>query len=391
MLSRKTNIKRLLGFGLASALLVSSLAQNSTYAEGPSSYFDANAAACVVENYNSTTGSSVTSIESVDFSKVTTLDCANRNITRLRGITLFPNLTELNLSGNTSLAVDQMDFSQNTKLTSLYLYNAGNYYSLNLSHNPELSYLSLRPVSGHTPTVTFSSGISKLAEDKYGFDLSQFKWYDGRAYYLGNGDEYPYELDETTNQLIFTDRNKIPYSAPFTTSYGGAFYVSSRSGYLNYAIYFNGDEEVATHNPIYLNNNCEESEDGYYHCNNAIFAGDTFDSEAIVRDTLAKIFNLDSYELSKVEIVPPTANVDLEIDTETVKKGTALPDANFTLRFYFDQPSTPATPNTGLFTNEDGSLKVANLLLSLASLSVAAFLLIFLSRRLITRTTARRF
>ena len=69
------------------------------------------------------------------------------------------------------------------------------------------------------------------------------------------------------------------------------------------------------------------------------------DTEEIKNGTLAKIFNLSKYRLSKVEIIPPSANVELSVDTDTVKKGKALADANFTIRFYFDLAKDSSSTN----------------------------------------------
>lgn len=404
----KTKLKGFAAAGLALSSTIGLAVAPNTFAEGSSSFFDANAAQCVVDSYNATSGLSVTTIEEVDLNSVTALNCANRNITHFRGIVLFPNLTWIDLTNNTNLAVDYMDFSQNTKLKFVSLYNAGNYYSLDLSNSPDIESLYIRPINGAMPTITLAKGVKKLDDGSYGFDLNDYKWWSNiRSHedylYKVEIDEsaYPYTLDWDTNKLVFADKTKIPYSVATATPYGD-YYIRTRTGYMNYRLFFEGDEEIETHNPITINNNCE-ARDGYgynggiyYYCNNTVYEGDEIDTNAIRTNYLDKIFNLANYELSKVEIVPPTANVELSIDTDIQKKGIILGDANFTLDFHFaiksnDAPSTPSTPDTGLFTKDDGSANVENILLSLACLSVIAFLVLGISHRLSLKSRTRKF
>ena len=381
---------------LAAALGASNLSSQNTFAEGSSSFFDANAAQCVVDSYNATTGSSVTTIEQVDFDSVTALNCANRNITHFRGIVLFKNLERLDLTNNTSLATEFMDFSQNTKLKTLSVYNAGNYWELDLSHNPDLEYLSVRPSNGTVPTIKFANGVENLGNDEHGIDLSNYKWWKNESGYNVsiNNTDYPYTLNREANKLIFA--HNVPYSVEFTTPYGH-FRVGMLYGWVDYRIFFEGDEDLATHNPVSVNNNCEPVESGdrtYYYCNSQIYYGDEIDTDKIQTEVLNKIFNVSDYELSKIEIVPPTANIELSTDTDLVKKGIALNEATFTIDFHYALKSSsnaPKTPDTGFFTKSDGSVNLEHILLFLGCIASGITVSLFVLNRILKKRSILRF
>ena len=209
---------------------------------------------------------------------------------------------------------------------------------------------------------------------------------------------YPYTYDEANGYIYFKDRTKIPYYIYFTTNYGN-YYVDTRSGNVGYRVFLNGDEDVETHNPISVNNNCEkvtydyyDEERVYYNCHYEVYENEVIDTNEYLETVLKKIFNLEKYNLSSVEIVPPSASVELLKDTETYKKIKILPSASFNLDFHFDLKTESAkTPNTGFFTNEDGSANVSNILLSLAGISVSAFVLLYLGNRFVKKSKAKRF
>ena len=390
----------ILGGAILSSAFLSGITLNS-FAEGSSSYFDENAKQCVIDSYNATNGTSITEIEDVDFDKVTALNCANRNIVNFRGIVLFKNLLTLDLNNNSNLSVYQLEFAQNTKLRSLSIANISGLYSLDLSNNPDIRYIA----SGGYLGLTLSTGVEKLnngEEYAYGIDLNNYQWYsqpqmNGR--FTINEEMYPYQYDEETGIILFKDRNKIPYSVTFHTNYGD-YNVSTRRGSMNYRIFLSGDADIEAHNPVDIYNNCKEltyttndgSEGKYYACDNSVYSGDTFDTDEIVDNTLTKMFNLSEYELSSVEVVPPTAKVELETDEERHKSGTILADASFTLDFHFNLKKAEAkTPNTGFFSNEDGTLKTENIFLSVAGISILGFMIISISHRVMKRAKAKRF
>ncbi len=219
-------------------------------------------------------------------------------------------------------------------------------------------------------------------EYAYGMDISVLKFINPIDITDTTDQDYPSIYDSTAKTITY--EKAIPnYVYIATNSY--TFYINSRGGYMKYAIYLNGDEEVETHNPLFVNNNCEKTSEDYYICDDAIYYGDTIDTEDIVENILAKIFNLADYTLTSVKIVPPTANLNLTTDTDTVKKGTALADAGFTLEFYFDLDEDVKTPDTGFFTaNNKGLIAgISTITLSMASI------IVYLSHYLVNRQKAK--
>ena len=374
----KMSLPGVFGIGFASVLLVSGSLVGSSYAEGASSYFDLNTQACIIENYNAEQGTSVTDIKDVEFDKITTLNCSNRGMTNFHGLVLLRNLENLDISYNNSLY--GLDFSQNTKLKTINVKGMSTNW-FDFEDNLDLETI----ISDRTLYLTTSAYAEKTDEygdDEYAIDLSDLKF-----------------LNPGTAQVVsFATKDDIPSNITVTFD-GYAHQISTRGGWANYAVYLNGDTEVETHNPIYVNNNCEKTPDDYYQCNNAVYYGDVIDTDAIIDDTLSKIFKLDGYKLTKVGIVPPTANVELETDTDTSKKGIVLANSNFTLEFYFDiasgdnpeTPTTPTTPDTGFFTGEDGGVSAANVLIVLAGISVVGFVGSYVYHRISRRRKVRRF
>lgn len=337
----------------------------NTFAEGASSFFDLNAQACIIENYNSETSSSVASIGDVNFSEITSLSCSNRNITNFRGITLFPNLENLDISYNSNLQVWNMDFSQNTKLKEINVKGVTTSY-YDFSNNPDLETIT----TDRSLTLKTIAYVERTDDVEYEFDTSR---------------EYPYLMDtsvlrfvELPGVLHYSSIDDIPYT--ISETFGGYTHqIETRGGWMRYAVYLDGDEEIETHNPFYVNNNCEEVEDGYYSCNNSIYYGDTIDTDDIINNTLTKIFSLSEYTLSKVEVVPPTANLELTTDTDTVKRGIALADSNFTLEFYFDlqEAEEVKVPDTGAFTADNKGLIIGA---SVATITATGLIVAYLTR-----------
>ncbi|MBQ2660517.1 hypothetical protein IJF93_00335 [Candidatus Saccharibacteria bacterium] len=348
----------------------------NTFAEGSSSYFDAAGKNCIIDNYNAEFSTSVTSIEEVDFTKVTTLNCSNRGIVYFRGITLFPNLEKFDVSYNPSLRIWDMDFSQNTKLKEINVKGISNTY-YDFSNNPNLETIGTDH-SLYLKTIAYAEKIDKELNGtnfQYGIDLSVLKFLDSSS----------------THEVWFPDKSSVDNTVSILSG-GYTHQVDTRGGWVSYAIFLNGDTEVETHNPIYLNSNCDKNEYGYYSCNDSIYHGDIIDTDDIIANTLSKIFNLSKYELSKVEIVPPTANLELTTDTDTVKKGIALADANFTLEFNFElasdtdsssssSSSTASTPETGTFTADGKGLVAGVSAVSLAVIAMVAYALRYVSKR----------
>lgn len=385
----KTKTKNLLPGFLSGLLLSTSLIpaaiNTNSYAEGASSFFDWNAQQCIIDNYNSLPLTGVSRIEDVNFEKITTLNCNNRDITNIRGLTLMPNLEELYIHTNPELR--SLDLSNNKKLRVLDIEKT-RIYDLDISNNPELeTFYGSATYYGDKPVKTIAYvEKSDRSGFKYKMDLSKLKFWDDDLYVTD--DDYETEYDPETKTVYFKD--EVPgYSMKTSEEYR----IRTRIGYMRYEIFLEGDEEVETHNPFYVNHDCEKRTNEYgswYSCDNSVYAGEELDTDKIIDDTLKKIFNLDDYELSEVKIVPPTANIELTKDEDTLKQGKILPEADFVLEFHFELKK-PKAPDTGFFTNRDGSVNVSNVLLALAGLSISAFAIIFLAHRLSKKAKAKRF
>ena len=319
---------------------------SGVYAEGTSSFFDLNAEACIIENYNLENSTSITSLDDEEFdrTKLTVLNCPNKELTNLRGITQFPNLIELDVSGNSKLNLAEMDFSQNEKLEIINV-SGVNSDSMDLSNNPEIKSITI----DHDMTVKTPAYVERMSKEKeytYGMDLSGLKFLDEIEFDLEKK-EYPYEYDEENKTITF--KTNIPYSVPVKMGEYDLD-IEVRSGFMSYALELKDGEEVEVKDSTAIvDSNCDKIE-GTYHCTNVVYTGDTFDSSAVIKDFLEKAFDLKGYILSEVNIVPPTANVKLTTDEKTVKKGEILPDAMFSIQFVYEK-ETIAPPDTGAFTD----------------------------------------
>ena len=137
-----------------------------------------------------------------------------------------------------------------------------------------------------------------------------------------------------------------------------------------------------------------------------LYIGQEFDTEKyilepersgiiIAKEKGAELIKTEVAAFNDTAIMNKPQTVPLEIfttSTELRKKGViASSDTNqLKITYYFKTPA-PKTPNTGFFTNEDGSLNVSNTLLSLAGVSILAFTVLYLRNRISRRKEARRF
>ena len=318
-----------------------------------SSYFDSNAQACIVENYNAENSTSITSIEDIDPTKITTLDCSGRDISNFKGVTILTNLKTLNVSNNPRLVTYGSNFLTPASLETINVSNTNTFFDF--SHSPSLETITTDRTL-YLTTIAYAEKTEDYGDDEYAIDLSELKFLDSSS----------------AHAVSFRTKNDVPGSVSITSG-GYTHQVSTRGGWASYAIYLNGNTEVETHNPIYINNNCEEDSEGYYNCNNAVYYGDIIDTDAITEDILSKVFNLSGYTLSKVEIIPPTANIKLTTNEDAVKKGMVLADANFTLKFYFDLGDL-GTPDTGAFTTGSTTVVASTAAVAVVAISVVAYL-----------------
>ena len=81
-------------------------------------------------------GSDVLTVE--EQRKVETIEVEGKNISSLRGIEAFPNLTELKCGNN---SIQKLDLRQNPKLKTLKC-NKNQLTQLDLSKNPDIDYLN---------------------------------------------------------------------------------------------------------------------------------------------------------------------------------------------------------------------------------------------------------
>lgn len=353
-----------------SPILSASAFNNS--ADG-SSYFDINAQQCIVEQYNTANpGANITSIEQIDTSKVTTLDCHNRNISNFRGVVMLTKLKDLNLSGNANLALGD-SFLVPDSLETLNISGVKS-NGLNISQNTNLKTLVANQ-DLYLTTSTYIEKLSDKSEYSYGMNLSGLKFLNSAAP-VSNQTDYPAKYDSSTK--IITYKDAIPNYVPVKIgSY--TYYISSRGGSMQSIIYFNNGDDAASQGPIGVQDDCEENKDGSVVCNNAVYYGDTIDTEAF-----AKAFDLSGYTLSKVEIIPPKKFVDLTVNEDTVKKGIVLADANITIKYYFDL-SDLNVPDTGAFTGT-GTTVVAT---TAAAAIVLAGAAMYISRHATKRQKAK--
>ena len=335
-----------------------------------SSYFDINAQRCVVEGYNAENGTSITNIEQIDPEKLTTLDCSNRNISNFKGIMMLTKLESLNLSGNTKLNTDGQNFLVPASLKTLNISGVNSTY-LDISNNVNLETLTVdRDV--YLKTSAYIEKFNNEDEYAYGMNLSALKFLNS-AVPTTTQTGYPAKYNSNTKTIAY--QNNIPSVVPVKKG-AHTYNILSRGGYMQSVLYFNDDKEDPQIQLV--QENCKEggdSENLYYVCDNMVYYGDTIDTEILI-----KKYNLTDYVLSKVEIVPPKANIKLDTDEETVKKGIALADANFTVKYYLD-PNDLATPNTGVFTTEGATIVATTATLGIILTSLGLYVSQYVSKR----------
>ena len=352
---------------------------SGVYAEGTSSFFDLNAEACIIENYNLENSTSITSLEDEEFdrTKLTILNCPDMELTNLSGITQFPNLVELNVSGNSKLNLAEMDFSQNEKLEAINVAGVNSDF-IDLSANPEVRDITVDH-DMTVKTITYVERMGKEKEYTYGMDLSGLKFLDEIKFDLEEK-EYPYEYDEENKVITF--KTNIPYSVPVMVG-EYALDIEARSGIMLYSLELKGGEEVEVLDSELVDSSCKEVEEAYY-CSSVVYYGDTFDSSVIAKNFIEKAFDLSGYILNEVNIVPPSANVKLSTDEKTVKKGEVLADAVFDIVFVYDK-KTIDPPDTGAFT-DDGQTVVA---VTAAAGVVVLLIACYISSEVIKRAKAK--
>ncbi len=382
----KNKTKPLFGAILTGALALGGLSTN-TFAEGSSSYFDANAAQCVVDSYNTEHSTSITTIEQVDFSAVTMLTCRNRSITNIRGLVLMPNLIGLDLSGNNNLST--IDLSQNTELLYLYLSDT-NIKRLDISNNPDI-------ISFNPPSLMASGGlvtsayIEKNDDEVYGYkmDLSGLKFWRDENYTETERSDYQYY--DSMAKTVYGKEETI-YSHSPVVSYKGAD-INPRGGQQRDYIMIQDAEESNSYS--YFSD--------YFGPFTYVYKGDELDTNDEIEkfmDFQNKDYTLrfsdvyENYKLSKIVLNDVAGDFTLLTDEETHKTGIHGTEASVNVYYYFDlktDEDTPTAPNTGFFTNEDGGVNLANIAALFAGISVIAFLSLGITFRIRKHHKASRF
>lgn len=134
------------GFILLSVLSIGRVGAQTTTDEALKSYFsDANFRSCVLEEYNQVHATNAITDPSIGISQLDYLDCSNKNITSLSGISLMQSLTSLYLYGNN---IQSVDLTENKQLMVLSL-SDNSIASIDLSKNINLEtlYLAVNPIS----------------------------------------------------------------------------------------------------------------------------------------------------------------------------------------------------------------------------------------------------
>lgn len=392
---KKQKICGVLGLGLAVASLVpGAIINDNANAEGPSSFLDIDATEqCLIDSYNADTGKSATDIEDIvkDAKSLKNFSCPNAGMRDFRGITMFSNLETVDISGNPNLKISEMDFSQNPKLKTINLtgsYNSGNADNriifFNFSNNPALESII---ASSNINIVSVAYGeVNDGEEYQYKIDYSKLKFIDGIV--INEEDEiYPAKHDEDNHAIYF--KNNVPSS--IIAKKGDTQYTLSTRGYnVQNLIYFEGADELESHGEILLAENCKkietESGSSHYACINQAFSGDKLNTDEYIENTLKPIFNLEKFELSGIEIVPPTANLALETNTDTSKVGVykASNDMYSNLNFKYHFSPNIDVPDTGRNTKEQSGAEalLKNITIVTASLASIAAATIFAIRSL---------
>lgn len=423
--------------GILSGLLLSASAIPATitpnsYAEGASSYFDLNAQQCVIDMYNADSGSSATSIEEVDFDAITGIECPNQNITNFRGVVLMKNLLVLDLSGNSISSIDlsqnkelywldlndtdiaAIDLSGNNALRSVYLENnsqlrdvilpenAQLLTGIYLLNNPNLHYLDI-PDLGWLDDLEIdtnnmylrTSAFAKVENGEIKMDLSELHFLDAIKPRITSSWTYvPQDWLEYNPETKIVTYNRNGSSPMFDyVLFDYAIAGKTSRVFIDTKGTAIGLVPIIDNEKVYHPQAIDDKK----------FYGETIDSDDyldLMDERLKDLaeggyadFDYANLVLTKVTLSDEFSETELEIITDEDLRQVARinsADGNVVIKYYYETKS-PKTPDTGFFTNEDGSVNVSNVLLSLAGLSISAFVIIFLAHRISKKSSARRF
>ena len=345
-----------------------------TYAEGASSYFDWAAQECIIENYNSEFSKSVTEMEKVELAKITTLDCASRGIANFRGITLLTSLESLDISGNTKLDLGWLDFSQNTKLKEINVSGIPGQNYINFVDNLALESI----ITDRSLTIVSPAYLAKLTDAKeyaYGMDLSKLKIFTkSTATPVVDEAKYPANFDKETKVISY--KSAIP-SAVVLNFGKYDINLDTRPNYIIKATIKMMDED---NTDKYKEINIDQSSI------DTLYYGDTIDTDQIfakIKELYKEKYDFSKYTLAKVDINMPNKDKALKFSTNKDESKKAIINAageQISLVYRLDLP-TVKTPDTGVFTSENGTLIATASLATITTIGILAFVGNYIAKR----------
>lgn len=370
------NKKSILAVGAitCSALLTPALSA-VTHAEGPSSYFDWAAQECIIENYNSEFSKSVTEIDKVELNKIKTLNCADRDIANFRGVTLLTSLESLDISGNTKLNLEGLDFSQNTKLKSINVSGMPKQNYINLVNNDALETI----ITDRNLIIASPAYLAKLSDAKeyaYGMDLSKLKLFTSStdAEPVTDDAKYPAKFDEKTK--IISYKGEIPSAVGL--DFGDyTIGLDTRPNILSKVTLKMMDKDnTDKYKEIDLDQNFVGN----------LYYGDAIDTDQIfakIKELYKEKYDFSKYTLAKVDINMPNKDKVLKFSANKDESKKAIINAageQISLVYQLDLPSTK-TPDTGVFTSENGTLVATASLATIATIGILAFVGNYVAKR----------
>lgn len=346
---------------------------NFAFAEGYSSYFDDAAAACIVENYNSETSSSVTSIEDVDFSKITTLNCSNKGIGRIRSLALMPNLVSVDISGNTEM-MSAIDISENSSLES---FDASGIKNLSVygGSNEKLETLKVNDAI----LIGFAFGKKNPESDdtdqkKNIVDVTALKFLSTQPWKLTEDKNYSWLTNTSEEKVIEFDLSDESTEdivgknlMPVFNLYGSEDETTPLYSFKLYT-----DMKIVSATAV-----DEDTGDFLGKASVVKFYGDSFSTDELIDLMRKKDEKISLYSVTDVKnVFESNKPLEYTVDEKTLKEGIIGHDS---LSYEILMKSNaPAVPDTGLFTNSDGTLKPVNIIIFadiIAIITVGAFVI----------------
>ena len=397
-------IKPFLGIALVSALALGALSTN-TFAATPITHLMDNTsiddeafATCVYNAYHDATGQYFHELDEFDnnfdyapeLAKITQLSCENQNITSVNGLELLIGLTDLRLTSN---SIEEIDVSALTELETLIIsYNPIEY--IDLRNNTKLeTFFSNKTV----PTnIADSAWVLTPAQptrrgDDIIIDFSTVKFLHAESQYDSEFctpvDTENFSIDRSTGIVTVLNEDAIS-SSPIELSCSNGTFVALYHLFRDFLINY------------YIDGTLDYDRSGHAYA----LMGDEFLAEDYIEE-------IDGYELSSKAFWNDEVSIDTTRFAGLEPRQYHFNDETFTfgaftryagINLYYksvedkksDEESaddTPAAPNTGFFTKEDGGVNVANIAITLAGISILTFIALGLRSRLSARSRVKKF